>query len=574
MTISSVPPSSDAPSSATGSSGFRLSVKASLVIALYGAAILLPRLGGARVLTRHECFFCEPAKEMVASGDWLLPRFADVPCTFYPPGMHWSIAATASLAGGVSEAILRLPSVLAGIATALLIAALAARWFGSRVGLVTGLVELTTYHLLTQARLAEADMLLALTVCTALGCFAVANVPSPDARSSARWLPWLFYLAAGAAFLIKATLGIAFIFSACLAWALLSRDWQERRWRAVRFLLNPIGLLVFLACVLGWSVAAYQRCPEFLEMQLVQNVGRFQGDLGGRKSSFFYVYSLLLQMLPWTPFFLWGLVRVFRQRSYREPWWQFTACWTLPGFVLLSMGTFQAKHYLVSLLPPLSVLSAVGLLDLLDRRESRTRLHYGLVGLLIAAGCAAGAVAVEKVRPDGTHVIAALIGIVGAGLLAITYLEFRRWWTARLVAVFATTALAIIVTLSFIMPYHDSYRCHTELAERTNAAIPEGTPLYLTGIYEDQIVFYLRPPLVRVDELSRLPALVPTESREFYAIGRASAARDLARLGDVETLDRSVRVGRNLPEERSLAVYRVKLAPDHVAAAQSKASRK
>ena len=165
----------------------------------------------------------------------------------------------------------------------------------------------------------------------------------------------------------------------------------------------------------------------------------------------------------------------------------------------------------------------------------------------------------EKVRPDGTHVIAALIGIVGAGLLAITYLEFRRWWTARLVAVFATTALAIIVTLSFIMPYHDSYRCHTELAERTNAAIPEGTPLYLTGIYEDQIVFYLRPPLVRVDELSRLPARTDGEPR-VYAIGRASR-RATWRLGDVETLDRSVRVGRNLPEERSLAVYRVKTCP-------------
>lgn len=581
VTTSPVPAPSDAASSATGSNGFRLSTKAALVIAIYGAAILLPRLGGARVLTRHECFFCEPAKEMVASGDWLLPRFADVPCTFYPPGMHWSIALTASLAGGVNdaagglnEAVLRLPSVLAGIATALLIAAIAARWFGSRVGLVTGLVELTTYHLLTQARLAEADMLLAMTVCVALGCFAVANVPSPGGRSSARWLPWLFYLAAGAAFLIKATLGIAFIFSACLAWTLLSRDWQEGRWRAVRFLLNPIGLLVFLACVLGWSVAAYQRCPEFLEMQLVQNVGRFQGDLGGRKGSFFYVYSLLLQMAPWTPFLFWALIRAFRQRSYREPWWQFTACWTLPGLVLLSIGTFQAKHYLVSLLPPLSVLSAIGVLDLLDRRETRSKLYYSLVALLITVGCAAGAVAVERLRPDGAHVIATLIGIVGVGLLAVMYFEFRRWWTARLAVVFATTGAAIVVVLSFIMPYHDSYRCHTELAERTNAAIPDGTPLYLTGIYEDQIVFYLRRPLVRVDDLSRLPALVAQETGEFYAIGRASAASELARLGNVETLDRSVRQGRNLPEERCLVLYRVKPAPDRTAAARPQTSKK
>lgn len=580
VTTSPLPASSDAASSVTGSTCFRLSTKAALVIAIYGAAILLPRLGGARVLTRHECFFCEPAKEMVASGDWLLPRFADVPCTFYPPGMHWSIALTASLAGGigdtaggVNEAILRFPSVLAGIATALMIAALAARWFGSRVGLVTGLVELTTYHFLTQARLAEADMLLALTVCTALGCFAWANVPGPSGRSSARWLPWLFYLAAGAAFLTKALLGMAFIFSACLTWILLSRDWRGREWRAVRFLLNPVGLLVFLACVLGWSVAAYQRCPEFLHMQLVQNVGRFQGELGGRKGSFFYVYSLLLQMLPWTPFLLWTLVRIFRQRSYREPWWQFTACWTLPGLVLLSIGTFQAKHYLVSLLPPLSILGALGLLDLLDRRETRSKLHFSLVALLTTVGCAAGAVVVERLGPDGAHAIAALIGMVGVGLLAVIYLEFRRWWTARLVAVFATAGVAIVVVLSLIMPYHDSYRCHTELAERTNAAIPDGTPLYLTGICEDQIVFYLRRPLLRVDDLSRLPAIVPRETGEFYAIGRASTASDLARLGDVETLDRSVRRGRNLPEERCLVLYRVKVAPDRMAAASPRTGK-
>ena len=560
-------PSPDVSASGAGSPSFRLSPRAAVAIVLYGAVILLPRLGTGRVLTTHESYFCEPAKEMVATGDWIVPRVAGVPCTFYPPGTHWSIALAMSITGRADEALLRIPSVLAGIATALLIAALAARWFGNRVGLVAGLMELTTYHLLTQARLAESDMLLAMTVCAAMGCFALANVPSPQGRVSARWLPWLFYLAAGAAFLIKALLGLAFIFSGCLAWALLSRDWQGRQWRAVRFLLNPVGLLVFLACVVGWSAAAYRHCPEYLEMQLIQNLGRFQGELGGRKDPFFYGYSMLLLTLPWTPFVVWAVIQAFRQRSYREPLWQFTACWVLPGLLLLSASSFKAKHYLVSLMPPLSILGAAGFLDLLDRRERKGKLYYLLLAAAIAVGCSAGVVAVEWFQPDGAHVIAGLIGMVGAGLLAATYLEYRGRLTSYLVAVFATGGAAAVVALSFVMPYHDSYRCHTEFAQRANAVLPAGTPLYLVGIREQQIVFYLRPPLVRVDDPKDLAELLPPDPGNFYAVGRQSLHSDLAKLGAVERLDRSVRVRQSAPEDGHWALFKINRVPDRTAAA-------
>src|SRR5437764_718724 len=66
---------------------------ARLTVAACGCALLLPGLGATRVLTYHEVCFAQPAREMLASGRWLVPEIAGVVFPDKPPLAHWTAAA-------------------------------------------------------------------------------------------------------------------------------------------------------------------------------------------------------------------------------------------------------------------------------------------------------------------------------------------------------------------------------------------------------------------------------------------------------------------------------------------------
>ena len=71
----------------------RLSWPAGLLVAVYSGSVLLLNPGvEERTLTYHEVVFAQPAREMIATGNWLLPTFNGVPYTDKTPGPHWAIA--------------------------------------------------------------------------------------------------------------------------------------------------------------------------------------------------------------------------------------------------------------------------------------------------------------------------------------------------------------------------------------------------------------------------------------------------------------------------------------------------
>ena len=103
-------------------------------VALFAATLLLPTLGGWRVLTRHEVLAAEPAREMLHGGKWLnwiIPQFGGEPRAVKPPTMGWLVAGSMALFHSEAEWVARLPSGLAAVLMAVLVADLASRWMGT-----------------------------------------------------------------------------------------------------------------------------------------------------------------------------------------------------------------------------------------------------------------------------------------------------------------------------------------------------------------------------------------------------------------------------------------------------------
>jgi 4-amino-4-deoxy-L-arabinose transferase-like glycosyltransferase len=527
--------------------GTSLSRQSAAIVVLYALTLLLVNLGQSRVLTLHEVQYCQPAREMIESGNWLVPTVAGVPFTWRLPATSWVIALTMELTGSQSEAVVRLPGVVIGALLALLVAALTARWFGNRAGLFAGLMQATTVATLQLARLAEGEIHLGLSVAAALGAFACANVDSPRGRMTGRWLSVVFYLATGWAFLIKALIGPAFIFSACGAFLLLSRDR-----RVLRFMFDPLGLLAFALCVFPWSIAAYRVCPEYLEMQISNHFGRFRGELGSQGSPWFYVSAVPLKILPWTPLALLACYQLWRQGKWREPIWMFGLCWMLPGLILLSASRFKSAHYPAPLLPPLLMAAAVQLCAYLQSRAtkaSRGSLALSVVGLL---ACTVAAILLATSEIKIASGLLVLVAILALGIAGIAWCEYRRWLDRQVAVGFGVLWLLVAGVWIVVMPSQDSYRGNWELAHRANQQIPTDKPVYLVELTEDQIVYYLQSRAVWLYTREQLlERLAQSPDQEAYVLTPEYVAQELAQQDHGQVLDRCETLRRSMaPRDR------------------------
>src|SRR6478609_8151996 len=90
---------------------YRLSARKLILIAAFGLSMLAINLGSVRVLTFHETVFAQPAKEMLATGNWVLPRIAGQPFLDRTPLTAWTIAASMTIFGSDAEWVVRLPAV-------------------------------------------------------------------------------------------------------------------------------------------------------------------------------------------------------------------------------------------------------------------------------------------------------------------------------------------------------------------------------------------------------------------------------------------------------------------------------
>ncbi len=524
-----------------------------MLIGVYGLTLFVVGLGATRALTHHEVLAAQPAREMLHEGHWIIPTFAGVPRVVKPPTTGWLIAGSMALFGSEAEWVVRLPAVLAAVALALMVAALAARWLGGHVGLLAGLMQATCFYTLIQGRLAEADMPLTAAVCAAMSLFAMANVEHPSGRRQDRWLPWAFFAACGAAFLLKGPVGLLFIFSGCAAFALWNRDRQ-----ALRFLLNPVGWGILLACVVGWPVASYLAYPPIVEIWKQELFGYATGKFS-RDPFWFYLVMAPAYVLPWTPF-----VAVAWVRGRREGWTnaslaKFLACWLVPGLLILSCSKSKSAHYAFPLLPPLTLLAAEGLALWLRRQYQSAKPRLLLPAGLLWAGCAAGIVAMRHFAPRLPGSFAMIVVAMGIGGAAIILMEWRRRYVGELIALFATAWVVLAGIDLFVLPFDDGYRYRAEFARRVNQIVPADQTIYLLDAPENQVTWYLRPPVRRVDGAGDLAGRLPLDQgKDVYAVGHAALAGRLEGLGAVRLLERVEQVKG---PEREANLILVKLTP-------------
>jgi 4-amino-4-deoxy-L-arabinose transferase-like glycosyltransferase len=323
-----------------------------LVLAACFAALFLFDIGGRNISSPDEGRYIEIPREMVESGDYVLPRLNGV-LYFEKPALFYWLEASAIKVFGISEWSMRLWPALLGIFGALITYGFARRFYGRRAGVAAGVVVATSLLYYALARFIILDMLESVLMSAALFAF-LLSAEEQDERKALWWARG-GHVAAALAVLAKGLIGVLLPGLIGLIWIAV-----VGRWSFVRRALAPSGIALFLIIVLPWHIMAAMRNADFLWFYFVhEHFLRYTTTVHRRNEPIWYFLPVVLAgFLPWTGY-LWHAIRdampTWKARS-AYPVEMFLLIWIATVFVFFSMSDSKLPPYILPIFPPMAVL--------------------------------------------------------------------------------------------------------------------------------------------------------------------------------------------------------------------------
>jgi 4-amino-4-deoxy-L-arabinose transferase-like glycosyltransferase len=440
------------------------------------------------------------AREMVRTGDWVVPRQQGLVFADRPPLNSWCMALIYEMTGRLDRLAIRLPTALATLLTTLLVYVYS-RTFLSRLGaLSAGAAYATMPQVLQLGRFAESDALFSFFVAASLLVWHLGY--------TRKWPPacvWCCgYLLAALAALTKGPQGPVYFLGPVLIFLLLRRDW--------RYLLSLRHLagVAALAAVLGaWQIPFTLRTGLEATAKVWSEEGnladRLRGILDGSLPLHLVAFpaKVFLYLLPWSVLLLaFGNGRFRRSLRGADPQVLFLVVWFLVVFPTCWLVPSARPRYLMSALPCLACLiglvvqwccetsAAAGWQKLWAWFLAVLAVGTAVLGL---AGLGVGVhdlVAERKLLPPAGFMI--VYGLICLGLAAAC-IRTRKATTAPL------QKAAVLCVASFLgLTYNGPVVNGLVRADNTMGAavarvkqqLPPGEPLVSFGFAHHQFVYY------------------------------------------------------------------------------------
>jgi 4-amino-4-deoxy-L-arabinose transferase-like glycosyltransferase len=481
--------------------------QAALLLALC-CVLYLPGVAAIELYSRGEAREALAVREVVQSGQWLVPMRPDGQLTKKPPLFYWTGMLASRLLPTWPEGAVRLPSVVAGTVGVLAIACLGPTAIGVAAG-SAALILATSFEWLRAATSARVDMLLSAAMTLVL-----LGWTARLSGGSARWPDLLVGLGTALAVLAKGPIGAGFPAAALVMTALVARD------RTLLRLLVP--LLAGAATAALWYVVAWlAHGRTFLDIVLAENLGRFvdttKARTGHAHGPLYLVLVGIVGFLPWTPL----LPLMASPGSARPRVRTLLLAWTATIVAVVTVSASKRPVYLLPIFPAVALLLADGLTTAPSPRLTRvlraTTACYApafvlvavvllalLAGLNVAAPFEAllapeDRVSVQAVETFVRSARAPLIGVaLGTLVLACAILALRaaNRWTQLVAAV----ACAITMwTLTFQIGIHPAIarsRGFATFMPVVATLVPPGEPLHAYFPVDPGVRFYAPRPVV------------------------------------------------------------------------------
>ena len=477
-----------------------------LGLAMMVAILWLATLGSRPLFNPDEGRYAEISREMLASGNWVIPHLNGLAYIEKPPLQYWATAVALQVFGP-GEFAARLYTALCALGTLVVVWlaarglwSLAAAWRAAAVLAGTLLFEVL-------GQLLTLDMSLTFYMTLSLAGFLLAqrlpeeggSAPSGPARTGLAWTgsgrPWMLmaWTATALGVLTKGPVAAVIPAAVLVLYSAYTRDISP--WRRLQVAL---GLPLFLVITVPWHWLAARRLADFPQFYFVhEHLSRYLTPSADREEAWwFFAAVFVLGSIPWTLSAL-RLVAVSWKR--RAPQGQFDATvflwlWVVFVCVFFSLSDSKLIPYILPAMPALALLVAASPASALRRDLLGTAIFTLLVSVALAAASLYGPRFIPAT--DRSQYFALLARPVAqiALLLAVTglFVLLKRGRDTTQVAAFlgvgwCLSGMLLMRAAGLVAPIYSG----VSLANAVGT-IPMSEPIYSVGTYDQTLPFYWR----------------------------------------------------------------------------------
>ena len=390
---------------------------------------ILP-LGVRPIATPDEARYGAIPREMLSSGDWIVPHLNGLRYFEKPVLGYWLNGLSMHLFGENAFA-LRLPSAMAAGISALFLFLLVRKYTGRHfAGILAAVVLLTCVEFFIVGTFSTLDSMFSMFVTGAMVIFFMAY-SEPDRRRKLL----LLMLAGGfcgLAFLTKGFLAFVILAGAIVPFMI----WDRQRKDIFRTFLVP--LLFAVAVALPWCIMVYAREPDFWKYFFwTEHIKRFTSDIAQHRQPFWiFVPVLLGGAMPWTVLLV-VVIKGLRKVTLKDSLVRFGICWLAFCFIFFSASHGKLATYILPCFPPFALFITLGLLKYWEANQTKdfenaarlSAVIAGVAGIVLILNQILGFPATAYEQDETWRFCVAIAAVVAWGIfsfLAAKASDFRR----------------------------------------------------------------------------------------------------------------------------------------------------